>query len=167
MLRFALYTDWAVAASCEQPSLWQARHSSLTLREFVMSLAKNRGVRLAYDVSGAGPDLLLIAGTSADQSLRARVRPALSEKFRIIAFDNRGSGESSASLKDYGIGDLADYTVAVLDAVGSERPYRSSGIRSRYDRTGACTHASGMGHDPLEDAPDAVISQVTRFIERT
>lgn len=88
-----------------------------------MSLAKNRGVRLAYDISGAGPDLLLIAGTSADRALWAQVRPALSEKFRTIAFDNRDSGASSASPKDYGIGDLVDDTVAVLDAAGSERPH--------------------------------------------
>lgn len=88
-----------------------------------MSLVKNRGVRLAYDVSGAGPDLLLIAGTSADRSLWAQIRPALSEKFRTIAFDNRDSGASGASPKNYRIADLVNDTVAVLDAVGSERPH--------------------------------------------
>ena len=53
----------------------------------------------------------------------AQVRPALSERFRTIAFDNRDFGASDASPGDYGIGDLVDDTIAVLDAVGSERPH--------------------------------------------
>jgi 3-oxoadipate enol-lactonase len=88
-----------------------------------MAFTTNRKLQLAYDVIGAGPDLLLIAGTSADRALWAQVRPALSERFRTIAFDNRDAGESDASPSDYGIGDLVDDTVAVLDAVGSERPH--------------------------------------------
>ncbi|MBY6242907.1 alpha/beta fold hydrolase [Methylosinus sp. Sm6] len=88
-----------------------------------MAFAANRNLQLAYDVIGAGPDLLLIAGTSADRALWAQVRPALSERFRTIAFDNRDCGASGASPGDYGIGDLVDDTIAVLDAVGSERPH--------------------------------------------
>lgn len=88
-----------------------------------MAFIANGNLQLAYDVIGAGPDLLLIAGTSADRALWAQVRPALSERFRTIAFDNRDSGESDASPSDYGFGDLVDDTVAVLDAAGSERPH--------------------------------------------
>ncbi|MBS7702989.1 alpha/beta fold hydrolase [Chelatococcus asaccharovorans] len=60
-----------------------------------MPFVTNHGVQLAYDVSGNGPDLLLIAGTSADRGLWAQFRPALDEKFRTIAFDNRDSGASA------------------------------------------------------------------------
>lgn len=38
-----------------------------------MAFTINKQVRLTYDVAGAGPDLLLIAGTSADRSLWALV----------------------------------------------------------------------------------------------
>ncbi|WP_448044271.1 alpha/beta fold hydrolase [Bradyrhizobium liaoningense] len=88
-----------------------------------MPFATNKAVHLAYDVSGSGPDLLLIAGTSADRGLWTQVRPALNERFRTIAFDNRDSGASAASPGDYVIRDLVDDTVAVLDAAGSERAH--------------------------------------------
>ncbi len=88
-----------------------------------MSLAINHNVRLAYDVSGTGPDLLLIAGTAADRGLWTQVRPLLSEKFRTIAFDNRDSGASSLSADSYRITDLAADAAAVLDAAGSERAH--------------------------------------------
>lgn len=88
-----------------------------------MFLTTNQGVQLAYDVSGHGPDLLLIAGTSADRGLWAQIRPALSEKFRTIAFDNRDSGASTISATSYGISDLVADTAAVLDAAGSEKAH--------------------------------------------
>jgi len=88
-----------------------------------MPFATNHGVKLAYDVSGSGPDLLLIAGTSADRGLWAQIRPALDEKFRTIAFDNRDSGASSVSSGGYGVGDLMVDARTVLDAAGSDRPH--------------------------------------------
>lgn len=88
-----------------------------------MAFTTNKLVRLAYDVAGAGPDLLLLAGTSADRSIWALVRPILNEKYRTIAFDNRDSGASAVSPGDYGLRDLAADAVAVLDAAGSERPH--------------------------------------------
>ena len=40
-----------------------------------MAFATNRNLQLAYDVIGAGPDLLLIAGTSADRALWRKSAP--------------------------------------------------------------------------------------------
>lgn len=82
-----------------------------------MPFVTNHGVKLAYDVSGSGPDLLLIARTSADRGLWAQIRSALDEKFRTITFDNRDSGASSISQGGYAVGDL------MVDAVGSEQSH--------------------------------------------
>jgi len=84
-----------------------------------MPHTNNHGISLDYDVIGSGPDLLLIAGTSADRSLWGYVRPALAQHFRTIAFDNRDSGGSSQATASYTITDLVSDAVAVMDATGS------------------------------------------------
>lgn len=84
-----------------------------------MPTAQNGDIRLAYDISGSGPNLLLIAGTSADRAIWAQVRPVLAGRFRTIAFDNRDAGASSISSTAYSMNDLVEDTRAVLDAAGS------------------------------------------------
>ena len=50
-----------------------------------------------------------------------RLAPALAERGRVIAFDQRAHGESDAPPGPYSRDDLADDAVAVLDALGIER----------------------------------------------
>jgi pimeloyl-ACP methyl ester carboxylesterase len=88
-----------------------------------MPSAHNGDVELAFDVEGAGPDLLLIAGTASTRALWALVRPELAKSFRTIAFDNRDSGESSIVSASYSLGDLAADALGVLDAADSERAH--------------------------------------------
>lgn len=55
-----------------------------------MAYAENAdGLSIAFDVEGAGEPIILIAGMSADWGLWDHVRPALNERYRTIAFDNR------------------------------------------------------------------------------
>ena len=82
--------------------------------------AHSRGVELAFDIQGSGPDVLLIAGSASTRPLWALVRPALAQSFRTIAFDNRDSGESTIVAAPYTLAGLADDAVAVLDAAGSK-----------------------------------------------
>jgi len=84
-----------------------------------MPRVNNHGISLNYDVLGSGPDLLLIAGTSADLGIWGHVRPALARHFRTIAFDNRDSGGSSQAPDGYTIADLVGDTIAVMDAAES------------------------------------------------
>ena len=88
-----------------------------------MPRANNHGISLEYDVIGEGPDLLLIAGTSADRGIWGYIRPALAEHFRTIAFDNRDSGKSSQATDSYSISDLVDDAVAVMNAAGSKHAH--------------------------------------------
>lgn len=88
-----------------------------------MPHAYNHGISLNYDVIGSGPDLLLIAGTSADLGLWGYVRPALAQHFRTIAFDNRDSGGSSQATDSYTMTDLVGDTIAVMDATESRHAH--------------------------------------------
>lgn len=83
------------------------------------------GVRIAYEVHGTGPVLLLLHGFSNDRSLWAKhgwiahLQPA----FTVITMDMRGCGDSDAPLTPnaYQVGPhLADVS-AVADACSAER----------------------------------------------
>ena len=61
-----------------------------------MPTADVNGASLYYEDQGSGEPLLLIMGFSANTSFWAQQLPALSPHYRVIAFDNRGAGQSSA-----------------------------------------------------------------------
>jgi len=68
-----------------------------------------------YEESGQGEPLVLICGLSADlQYWRFQV-PALSKHHRVICFDNRGAGRSSAPDHAHSLPELVDDVVALLD----------------------------------------------------
>jgi pimeloyl-ACP methyl ester carboxylesterase len=81
-----------------------------------LNTAHNGAIDLVFDIEGAGPDLLLIAGTASTRAIWTLVRPALTQSFRTIAFDNRDSGGSTIATGPYSMADLADDCLTVLDA---------------------------------------------------
>ncbi|WP_326688341.1 alpha/beta hydrolase [Streptomyces sp. NBC_01795] len=52
------------------------------------------GATLRYEVRGAGPLLLLIAGGSGDGAVFDHVAPALADRFTVASYDARGPGRS-------------------------------------------------------------------------
>jgi pimeloyl-ACP methyl ester carboxylesterase len=62
----------------------------------VQSFESSDGVKLAYDVEGDGPVLLLHLGAGCDSGLwrAAGYLPSLAESYRCVLFDHRGHGES-------------------------------------------------------------------------
>ncbi|MBW3628743.1 MAG: alpha/beta fold hydrolase [Gemmatimonadetes bacterium] len=80
-----------------------------------------RGVELHYDDSGDGEPLLLVHGFPLSRRMWDDVVPRLDGRWRAIAPDLRGHGESavseSTSMRLYA-GDLA----ALLDELGEKRP---------------------------------------------
>ncbi len=85
--------------------------------------AENAGVRLAYDVEGSGPPLLLMQGLGyARWSWDPIVEP-LAEHFRVVRYDNRGIGESDVPTPPYSTKQLAEDAAAVLDAADIERAH--------------------------------------------
>ena len=105
--------------------------------QFVVS---NDGVRIAYDVTGTGRALMLIHGagkTRKDWHTLGYVK-RLSEHFRVIAVDVRGSGESDfrTGVDDYPVEKICADLTAVADACQAERfavwGYSFGGTIARY-----------------------------------
>lgn len=83
-------------------------------------LAKsNDGTRIAYQVEGDGPPLLLLAGQSNTHHWWDAVRNDFGT--RTITLDWRGTGDSDRPDVAYSTQGFADDVVAVLDAAGIER----------------------------------------------
>jgi pimeloyl-ACP methyl ester carboxylesterase len=85
--------------------------------------AGNGGVRIAYDVVGDGAPVLLIQGLGYGRWGWQPVSERLAGSYRVIAFDNRGYGESDKPAGPYTAAQMAGDAVAVLDAAGVERAH--------------------------------------------
>jgi pimeloyl-ACP methyl ester carboxylesterase len=81
-------------------------------------------IDIAYGVFGEGYPIVLITGYSATMDMWA---PALLQElathYRVIIFDNRGMGKTTASDKEFTIELFADDTAALLDALNIERAH--------------------------------------------
>ena len=85
-----------------------------------MPVAESDGVKIQYEVAGAGEPLLLIMGYGAPGAAWALSLPYFTEKFQVITFDNRGTGHSDAPDDGYTVPQFARDARAVLDAAGWE-----------------------------------------------
>lgn len=87
-----------------------------------MPFTENQGVRLHWDEQGEGSAVLLIMGHRFSSRMWYPVIPALAAKHRVIWFDNRGTGESSAP-RNATMADLVADATAVLDAAGVDQAH--------------------------------------------
>jgi pimeloyl-ACP methyl ester carboxylesterase len=76
------------------------------------------GTELYWETAGSGEPLLLVMGLGMPATGWWRTVPVLAKRFRVITFDNRGSGRSGRPRGPYSLGRLADDALAVLDAAG-------------------------------------------------
>ena len=77
------------------------------------------GTRLHFVVEGSGPPVVLVGGkTSNIDGAWWRYIPALAQRFKVIAFDNRGAGESDKPDTPYTMPLMAGDALAVLRAAG-------------------------------------------------
>ena len=84
-----------------------------------MPFIRVRNIEICYELSGAGPRLLKIWGTGGD----LRRAPAdfdryLTERFTVLAFDQRGMGRSGKPARDYSMADYADDAAGLMAALG-------------------------------------------------
>lgn len=88
-----------------------------------MATLERDGVQIYYEDHGRGPAVLLTHGYSATSRMWHGQARALSDEYRIIAWDLRGHGRSGspADLADYAESAAVDDMVAILDACGVER----------------------------------------------
>lgn len=82
-----------------------------------MSVIQVNGIDLYYNIQGssANEPLLLIAGFDSDSSTWAAMMRSLVQQYRVIRFDNRGIGQSSAPDSAYSIKQMAADAVALLE----------------------------------------------------
>ena len=77
-----------------------------------------RDIDIYYETSGTGPRLLYISGTGADIRNKPNIfDSALADKFEILAFDQRGLGQTSRPDIPYTMADYAEDIVGLLDAL--------------------------------------------------
>lgn len=80
------------------------------------------GVTLVYSTAGQGePALLFVHGGMADRSFYESQLRVLSDRWRVIAVDLAGHGESGANRTTWGIPEFAADVKAVADAEGLKR----------------------------------------------
>ncbi len=91
------------------------------VRDFAQS---KTGVKLRYEIRGAGEPVALIMGFSG--SGRGWGEPFLKlmeDRFKIFVIDNRGTGESDKPDTEFTLGDLAADIAAVLDHAKTPRAH--------------------------------------------
>jgi pimeloyl-ACP methyl ester carboxylesterase len=82
------------------------------------------GVRLYYEVTGAGEPLLLIAGRAVDHHIWNLIRADLGKRYRVIVYDARGTGQSDKPEQpSYSTRGFARDAVSILDHLGVARAH--------------------------------------------
>lgn len=81
------------------------------------------GLRMYYELAGAGPPLVLIGGLGLDLSECGQLIDALAPHYRVLAFDNRGAGRTDKPDEPYTIRQMADDTAGLMQALGIERAH--------------------------------------------
>jgi pimeloyl-ACP methyl ester carboxylesterase len=79
---------------------------------------KANGVTLHYEVTGAGPDLVLVHGAGGNSDYWARQVPVFSGSYRVITVDLRGHGQSEAPPLGYTIPDFMEDLRQALPLMG-------------------------------------------------
>ncbi|MEV6772170.1 alpha/beta hydrolase [Nocardia sp. NPDC051030] len=115
------------------------------------------GVRIAYQIEGQGPPLVLLSGQANDHHWWDGVRNDFHSAHSTLTLDYRGTGESDKPDQPYSTAGFAQDVIAVLDELGIDRAdiYGTSmggrvaqHLAARYpDRVGAlvlgCTSPGG------------------------
>jgi pimeloyl-ACP methyl ester carboxylesterase len=82
-----------------------------------MPTAKVGDINMYYEDQGQGETLVLIPGIGGDSTYYFRQIPSFSQKYRVIAIDNRGAGRSDKPDIPYTMGMLAADVAGLLDVI--------------------------------------------------
>ena len=85
-----------------------------------MFTAKVGDLNIYYEVHGKGEPLLLIMGYGANSQWWYRQVPAFSQDYKVIIFDNRGTGRSDKPDAPYTMAMMAGDAAGLLEAIGIE-----------------------------------------------
>jgi pimeloyl-ACP methyl ester carboxylesterase len=82
---------------------------------------ETRSGRIHYLESGEGDPLILLHSNGCSAHEYESVIPILSKKYRVLAWDMPGHGDSDPLTRHWSIEDYANAVVAFMDALGIER----------------------------------------------
>jgi pimeloyl-ACP methyl ester carboxylesterase len=102
-----------------------------------------------YEVTGQGPPLILVAGTSMDHQAWGFQLPAYAAHFTTVTLDNRGAGQTDAP-KDpasYSVALMAQDTIALMDNLGIAQAHVSG-----------LSLGSAIAQELAQTRPDRVLS---------
>jgi len=89
-----------------------------------MPKIKVNDMNIYYEVQGEGCPLVMIMGLGGNIDWwDPRLVHELSNKFKLVMFDNRGAGRTDVSNKQYSIRLFAEDTASLMDALGIPRAY--------------------------------------------
>lgn len=134
-------------------------------------------MRIAWEVQGSGPPLLLIHGLGYARWGWEPVLPGLAERFSVVLFDNRGIGESEAPPGPYTAAEMAADAIQVLDEAGIERAHVAGtslggmiaqelalAYPDRLDRLVlACTTPGGPKAHPMPAVTIALLAEAAKL----
>jgi 3-oxoadipate enol-lactonase len=76
------------------------------------------GIEISYELQGSGPWLVLSHSLACNISMWDEQTAALADRFRVLRFDTRGHGQSSAPEGAYTLDQLAGDVKALFDSLG-------------------------------------------------
>ena len=110
-----------------------------------------------YEIHGQSdaPAVVLSSGLGGSAHYWAPQLPALAQHFRVIAYDQHGTGRSGGTVPEgYSIGDMAAEVVSMLDSIGVERcHFVGHALGGFFDHTRSeaapsrmrCAHGAAFG----------------------
>ena len=94
----------------------------------------------------SGPPLVLIAGLGYDRWMWHKMVPLLARRHRVLAYDNRGVGETDKPAAAYSADLLAADLAALLDALRHARRGHHGPLHGRLRGPGLCPGLPAAGH---------------------
>jgi len=85
-----------------------------------MPKAHANEIDIYYEITGSGAPLVLISGLGYGLWMWRKMIPGLAERFRVIAFDNRGAGQTGKPDGPYDARMMAGDTAGLMDALEVE-----------------------------------------------
>jgi 3-oxoadipate enol-lactonase len=85
-----------------------------------MPVVKVGDINMHYETYGKGEPFVAINGASSNSDWMADMIPAYSGDYRLVLFDNRGSGQTDAPDSPYSTEMMADDLAGLLDKIGIE-----------------------------------------------
>lgn len=130
------------------------------------------GTKIAVDVSGSGPAIVLVSGGSVDRGSNAGLADALAADFTVHNYDRRGRGDSGDTLPFAVEREIEDIEAVIAAAGGSAHLYGSSsgaGLALEAAAAGAPVDKLVMWEPPYSVDPDGrppadAVEQLDRMV---